>query len=482
MFDGIPWLAWLAYVTPFVYLLGAFAAVDSLLQTRTPQGTVAWVLALLLLPYVSLPLYLVFGRNKFNGYVEARRAGNRAIQHVAHDLRARLEPFHVAPPEIREPGDLLAVERLVHLPMTRGNHVELLINGDKTFEAMLDEISRAERYLLLQYYILRDDEIGRRVRDALIERARAGVAVRVLYDEIGSHELPDRYVEQLRAAGVIVSGFRTTRGIWNRFQLNFRNHRKIFIRDGRIAIVGGMNIGDEYCGKHPRLTPWRDTNVWIEGPAVQCVQLAFVEDWFWATDESPDLDWEPQPSPRANLPVLILPTGPTDLLETCSLLFTHAIHSARERVWIASPYFVPDARVIGALQLAALRGVDTRVIVSGKLNDARVAELAALPVLAEVAQAGVRVYRYECGCLHEKVFLIDQVGSAVGTANLDNRSERLNFEITALVADGEFAAKTAAMLERDMSDSREKTLEELRDVKLVVHILSRGARLLSPIL
>ena len=223
--------------------------------------------------------------------------------------------------------------------------------------------------------------------------------------------------------------------------------------DGKLAWVGGLNVGDEYLSRNPKIGPWRDTHVRIEGPAALGAQLAFAEDWHWAAGGRLDVRWVPVPSSAGNASVLILPSGPADTLETANLMYIHAINSARERIWIASPYFVPDKPVTDALQLAGLRGVDVRILIPDKPDNALVG-LAAYSYVDDASRTGGKFYRYGPGFLHEKVMLIDHSTATVGTANFDNRSFRLNFEITAVVSDPAFAAEVERMFEADFARSR----------------------------
>ena len=323
--------------------------------------------------------------------------------------------------------------------------------------------------------------MGRQLKSLLIRKANDGVKVYFLYDEIGSYALPGNYIDELANAGVEVQAFKSTQGKTNRFQINFRNHRKIVVIDGKIALIGGHNVGDEYVGKHPTLTPWRDTHVQISGPAAIASQIVFLEDWYWAAGAVPDLNWEPSLVENASQQVLILPTGPADQLDTCALAFVHAINSATERIWIVSPYFVPDDAVTMALQLAAARGVDVRVLLPEKA-DHKIVYLAGFAFYQETISAGVKLYRYSKGFLHQKGFLIDNAVAAVGTANLDNRSLRLNFEVTMLCNDAGFIAQTEDMLEADFSASRLVAIEELTQRSFLFRAAVRVARLFSPML
>lgn len=461
------------------HLLGLLSSLHALMHVRTAQGTIAWMVSLNTLPLAAVPAYWVFGRSRFEGYVIARQARDLAADPQARALGERLAPL--LPDFARGPGVALAGQRLARLPYLGGNDVELLEDGEATFRSLFAGIERAREYLLVQYYIVRDDRLGRELRDRLAARARDGVKVRFLYDEIGSSGLPRSYGRSLTAAGVEVARFGTTRGPGNRFQLNFRNHRKIVVADGQEGWVGGLNVGDEYLDRDPRTAPWRDTHLRIAGPAALGLQLSFLEDWHWATGDllSQQLRWPV--AARGDHAVLVLSSGPADRLETASLMFQQAIHTAERRIWISTPYFVPDSAVLGALNLAALRGVDVRLLLPTR-SDSRVVDAAAWAFLDPLLASGIRVHRYERGFLHAKQFLVDDLAAGVGTANLDNRSFRLNFEVTAIVANPRFAGEVAAMFERDFARSRPVTREEVAARPLRQRAFSRAALLFAPIL
>jgi cardiolipin synthase A/B len=461
------------------HALGFVSSFDALMSTRTAPGAVAWIVSLNTFPYVAVPAYWVFGRTKFQGYVIGRQRGDTVLNNALHDKMALVHPYKVSLP----PGQrhVQAMERLAKMPMVGGNRVELLVDGEATFRSLFAGIEGAERYILVQFYIVRDDRVGRELKRLLEEKARAGVKVRFLYDEIGSYQLPRTYVQELAAAGVDVRPFHSTRGSGNRFQLNFRNHRKVVVVDGRLGWLGGLNVGDEYLGRDAQLGEWRDTHLLMEGPATICLQLSFVEDWHWASGEILQLDWVPSAVVGSGVPVLVLPSGPADRFETASLMVQHAINSATSRLWISSPYFVPDEGVIGALKLAALRGVDVRILIPER-PDNPLTYFAAYAFIGPLLEVGVKVYRYQAGFLHGKAFLIDGLASAVGTVNLDNRSFRLNFEITAWVMDPDFASRVEAMFHTDFTRARLMTREEIEERSLWFRAASRGAYLTAPLL
>ncbi len=472
-------VALISVFAALLHVLGIVSSAHALMTVRTSQGAIAWAVSLITFPYAALPLYWIFGRNKFQGYVNARRKGNQVLRQIIASLEAYTEKYSAT---LRgASGRYRALEELAQLPFTGANSAELLIDGHETFGAIFEATREARHYILVQFFIIHDDEIGRELQALLIEKARQGVSVYLLYDEVGCHKLPAEYRQRLREAGVDVRPFNTRKGWRNRFQINFRNHRKIVIVDGRVAFVGGLNVGDEYMGRSPRFGPWRDTHARFRGPSVTCVQLSFMEDWYWASHELPELEWQPQAAPSGNQHILVLPTGPADEHDTCSLFFCHAIHSARRRVWIVSPYFVPDEAVISALQLAALRGVDVRIMLPLR-PDHRMVYLASFSYLPQFTMPGIRFYRYKPGFLHQKVMLVDDDLASVGTANLDNRSLKLNFEISMVVSDRAFVADVEKMLETDFANSIRVTMADYHRRSPLFKLAVKVARLLSPLL
>ena len=461
-------------------ILGVLSAIHAIMSARTPQGSIAWAVSLITLPYVSVPAYWVFGRNKFRGYVLARQHELELIDDVIRQANDQITG--VAPLDDWRSAAITGAEKMARVPLTSGNNVTLLVDGDATFASIFEGIDAAEEYVLVQFYIVRDDELGRQLQSRLIARAQSGVRVLFLYDEIGSLGLSDSYIEGLRSADVEIFSFHSRKGSGNRFQLNFRNHRKTVVVDGRIAWIGGHNVGDEYLGRDPTFGRWRDTHIRVEGPAVIGAQLAFVEDWRWATDKLPGgLSWTPHITADGEAQVLVIASGPADEMETASLMYTQAIHSATRRIWIASPYFVPDDAIVQALQLAGLRGVDVRILIPEKA-DSTLVTLAAYSFFTKVKAAGVKIYRYQDGFLHGKVMLIDDNVATVGTANFDNRSFRLNFEITTVVFDVAFASKVERMFQNDFSASRLMQQDEYDNKPYWFKLAVRTARLAAPIL
>lgn len=469
------------------HILGVVAACHAILNTRTSQGAIAWAVSLVAMPYLTLVPYLFLGRSKFAGYADARRVENELLRARAH------------PPEWDEQASSTGLPmqalgaRLVHsltrlggMPFLPGNSVRTLVNGTATFEAIFEAIESARHYVIVQFFIVRADALGEMFKDVLIAKAKQGVRVYFLYDSIGSFDLPHRYVAALTAGGVEMHPFATHRRFVNRLQLNFRNHRKIVSVDGERAFVGGHNIGVEYLGARPPLSPWRDTHIEVRGPAVASIQFVFTEDWHWATQQLPVFDMPAAPAAAErpaghDMHCLVVPSGPADKQETCSLFFVEAINAARERIWITTPYLVPDEAVFAALRLAALRGVDVRIMIPCRRDHVVVFEASKLYAYDSL-RAGIRIFRYQPGFLHQKVVLIDSMAAAIGSANLDNRSFRLNFEIMVLTVDRGFAEEVEAMLLEDFAESIEIDRNEYRHASALRRVLMHVARLFAPIL
>ena len=462
-----------------IEVAGIITAIFAVRDTRTPQGAVAWAIALITFPLLTMPMYWIFGRSKFHGYVDAMRAGEARFHELVEN--ANELPAVKAMSERRKPHTpRAAFETLGNVPFAAGNRIDLLVNGNATFDAIFQEIEKAERLILIQFFIVHDDDLGTRLKHLLIKKAQQGVRVNFLYDEMGCHSTPTTYWDEMRNAGIAAHPFHTTRGRGNRFQLNFRNHRKIVVVDGQTAFVGGHNVGDEYLGISDKFKSWRDTHLRITGPAVLGARMSFAKDWYWATGDFYELDLT-LPEQKGTAHALALATGPADDLETCSLMFIRAINAAKKRFWIASPYYVPDNAVTKALQLAAMRGVDIRIMLPRK-PDHLLVYLASFACLKELAMPNIRVYRYDEGFLHQKVFLADDSLGAVGTANLDNRSFRLNFEITTIIEDHSFCEQLEAMLLNDFEHCVEVGINEYHDKNVMYQTVIKFARLLSPIL
>ena len=466
----------LAAIMGAIYLLAMVCAVREIMNSRTSQGSIAWLLSLALLPVPTVFLYLLFGWKAFDDSATDRIRNGRA----ARPLRAKdlalidRETSHKWPVQVK----------VSEVPFLNGNEVELLIDGRATFDSIFAGIEKAREYLLVQFYIVRDDALGAELARRLIERARAGVQIYLLYDDIGSTGMPKRYRRQLREAGIKVAGFNQRHKflrIYGPTRINYRNHRKIVVADGEHAWVGGHNVGVEYLGEHARFGHWRDTHVRVSGPAALGCALLFREDWEWATGEVLPATPPESVATPGDQSVLVMGSGPADKLEECAIAFTDIIGRARERVWIVSPYFVPDTDIRTALYAAKLRGVDVRIMLPDE-PDHKLVWLASIAHADAMIEHGVSIYRYTRGFLHQKVVLMDDQIATIGSANFDNRSFAINFEITLWFTDRQSIDNVEAMLIEDFKSCRQVDLTEVRTRSLVMRFMTQAARLLSPLL
>lgn len=458
------------------YLLALAFIVSEVLHSRTSQGSVAWILSLLTLPFPMTFFYAVFGLKLFDDYAALQTHSGRVLRKV----RAAKTKIVDQPATAEFP----VLANVSQLPFLSGNEVELLIDGAATFDSIFAGITAAKETLLIQFYIIRDDELGREFATRLIERANAGVNIYLLYDDVGCLRLPRAYKQRLRDAGIRMHGF-NHRHRFLRFlgptRIQYRNHRKIVVADGREAWIGGLNVADEYMGRSKRFGPWRDTHVRIKGPSVLAADLSFREDWQWATGE--ELKGLPTSTAvEGDQSVLVMPTGPADALESCAIAFDDVIGQSQKRLWIVSPYFVPDVSMETALFAAQLRGVDVRILIPEK-PDHLIVWLASIAYAFRMVRHGIDVYRYPEGFLHQKVILADDKIAGVGTVNFDNRSFRINFEITLWFTHERMLKDVEKMLKRDFADAN-KIDPNRRGGRpgVLMHFMSQAARLFSPIL
>ncbi|TWT54710.1 putative cardiolipin synthase YwiE [Rubripirellula amarantea] len=469
-----------------VHLTAFVSAFHALQNVRTSQAAVAWVVGLVTVPYLTLPLYWVFARHRFSGYREAiREVGNQHEQSVTSIRRELFTGSCQRTTSLETP--LQQVADVLDTPISSNNQFRLLIDGQAFLDAVIDQIKSASRYVYAEFYIIRDDETGRRFADALVERARAGVTVRLLYDEVGCLRLSNRFIEHLTEAGVDVHAFNTRQGWANRFQINFRNHRKFVLADGERAIVGGLNIGDEYLGKTTLASSWRDTSMEVVGPAARKIQAVFAGDYFWAARRSlPEAQWaevvnHAEHRDQTDGLTAVCSTGPADSRPRATMMFTAAIVAAKTRVWISTPYLVPDDALLVALSMARTRGVDVRVLIPA-VADHWGAYLASFHYEHELAELGVPVFRYKDGVLHQKCVLVDDSLALIGSTNLDNRSLYLNFEMMLAVDDREFVNQVETMFQKDLAASEESNGTGKPARPWVGRAGTAVARLFSPVL
>lgn len=398
-------LAHLASIVGLV--MGAVLTAAIVAQRRAPGTTFAWLLAIVLIPYVGVPLYLVFGGRK---------------------LRAHSKPRIYASPEVAERGTIAGMLCVSGAPPPRtGNTVELHTTGEAAFATVMATLNRAAGSIHISTLIIGDDEVGAAILAVLADKARSGVEVRLLIDGLFKFRANGRALASLVSAGGKVAWFSPVWHIPFRHRTNLRLHRKILVADGRVAIVGGMNLAIEYMGPAPLATRWRDLSMQIVGPAVADIAAVFRADWAFATGEQ--LEPPATSPPAGSAEVQVVGSGPDAVNDLLYDAFLSLIFEARRRLWIATPYFVPDEALVRGLVLAVRRGIDVRIAVPARSNH-RSADFAGASYLRQVAEAGGKICCYQPGMLHAKSVLVDDRIAVVGSANLDMRSLFLDYEIS----------------------------------------------------
>lgn len=419
-------------------LVAGSAIVWVLRHPREPRAMLAWILAFLLMPFLGVLLFLFIGEPRLRRLQRRRRRRRAALGRGTHNGSGRR-----LTESLGEPMDEVAhlVTRLTRRELLGGNRIQLLFDGQAALAALETALRGATHHIHLEYYLFRDDRAGRRIAEVLAERAKAGVECRLLVDFIGSWGLSRRFFRGLKANGVEVAFFLPVLPWRGRWRMNFRNHRKIAVIDGRIGFTGSQNIGDEYAGLDPSFGVWRDTHLRVEGPVAQDLQEIFAEDWHYGTRlHLAGNAYFPRLEAEEGSLAQLLPSGP-DLGVRVAQVTLHTLFAVAQReICIATPYFVPDEALLLALQSAAYRGVRVKLLLPEK-GDHRLTAWAARSYYRDLCAAGVELCEYRLGMLHSKVVIVDGRCAVVGSANMDERSFRLNFEVSLLIYDEPLAAQ-----------------------------------------
>ncbi len=469
------WVWWILNILYALTILGIIAVVVS--ENRNPVKSLAWVTVLLVVPVVGLVLYIVFGRNIQNKRIISRR--NR------RKLRRLGAGGGTDPSKIEDAGAVMPQINLAYAlcgsHYYEGNDVGIFDNGQEKFDALLADIAAARSYINMQYYIIVNDNIGIRVMEALMERARAGVKVRLIYDHVGSFKLSNRYLRRLKEAGVEAYPF--FKVVFPPFgtRINWRNHSKIVVIDGKVGYIGGMNVADRYVDGGKLFDVWRDLHLRVEGPAVFALQQSFAVDWNFMGQ--PLLEEGPLATAVQghSVGMQLVTGGPTTQWLNMTLVFQQAIARARKCIYIQTPYFIPSEGLVHALQVAALSKVDVRLMIPRR-SDSDMLRWASFSYVQECLRAGIKVYLYEKGMLHSKAIIIDDDFCTVGSTNFDFRSFEHNFEANMLIYSTDFNARMKALFVRDMRDSRRVTSSAWRHRPWREKALESVMRLFSPIL
>ncbi|MBM7659750.1 cardiolipin synthase [Bacillus mesophilus] len=466
-------------------LLAIFTGFVIFLENRNPTKTITWLIVLGIFPVIGFFFYILFGRNFRKKKMFQRKAINdeEKFQELYDKeiRRNKVEYEHLSGHQERL---FRLAQRLGKSPITKNTYSEVLTNGDETYSKIIKGLQEANQSIHLEYYIVRDDEIGNKIKEILIEKAKAGVEVRFLYDSVGSWRLTRTYINSLKEAGVKMAPFSPVKLPFLNHKVNFRNHRKIIVVDGKIGFVGGLNIGDEYLGRNKYFGFWRDTHLFLEGEAVRSLQIIFLKDWYYTTNEALKADNYLNPTLGVGNDlggVQLVAGGPDHEWEVIKNLFFEMISSARKSICIATPYLIPDVDILSALKIASLSGVDVKIIVPNR-PDKKIVFYASRSYFPELLEAGVEVYEYEKGFMHSKFIIIDDEIASIGTSNMDMRSFHLNFEVNAFLYQTNSIQRLVKVFKEDLEHSKVVETSTFNTRSIIVRVTESLSRLLSPLL
>ena len=481
------------------YLAGIVLSINIILENRDPTKTMAWLLIFIVLPGVGLIIYCFLGRN-----IRKRKLFH--TQKLASDLKennlfknmesieelVELEQISIKNNKLLDDRNYEEIKKKVvslllntgKFPFTSNNDVKIFIDGNEKFESLLKDIENAKEHIHLEYFIIKNSDIGIKIKDLLIKKAKSGVKVKILYDDVGCWRFwfHRKFFNDMKKVGIQISAFLPATFPFIGGKLNYRNHRKIVIIDGHIGYTGGINIGDEYMGKNKKFGYWRDTHIRIEGSSVYMLQMVFLTDWYYTTKKA---EFEPKYFPKlehkGNSMIQVVATGPDSDWEAIHYAYFSAICNAKERVYIETPYFIPDEGLLRALKSAALSGVDVRIIFPS-IADHKIVHQASYSYFDDILKSGGKVYLYNKGFIHSKLIIIDDKIASTGSANMDLRSFMLNFEINAFIYDKDIINKISDDFFEDLKNSKEVDLEVFQNRPFIKKWAESVARLFSPIL
>lgn len=456
------------------------------LERKDASSTWAWLMVLLFIPIAGFILYLIFGkkisnRRIFTWDTKSKLGVKKAVQGQLHAIEN--DKFTYKRSSLAFYKDLY----LLHLrnndaTLTQDNHVQIFTDGHKKFTALLEDLKKATDHIHLLYYIIRHDALGRQIFDVLVKKVEEGVEVRMLYDDMGSRRLSRRYIRKLRESGVLVDAFFPPKIPKINMKINFRNHRKLAIIDGKIGYIGGFNIGDEYLGKSKRFGYWRDTHLRIDGNAVRNMQTRFILDWNQASRNH--ILYEERfytARPAGDVGIQVVSSGPDSDWEQIKNGYIKMIMSAKEYIYIQTPYYIPDESLRDVLRIAVLSGVKVIMMIPNK-PDHPFVYWATLSSVGDLLNAGAEIFIYQNGFLHAKTIIVDGKIASVGTANIDVRSFRLNFEVNAFLYDEDITQELEAAFKNDIKNSTQMTRKLYNKRSMGIRFKESISRLLSPVL
>lgn len=471
---NLTWIYWFLTVAYAITIISIAAVIVS--ENRNPVKTLAWVTVLLALPAVGLILYLIVGRNIKNKHKISRR-NRRKLRRLEGDSQSSNVHKHLSATS-RQMSHLAS--SLVNARMHHGNDADIFTDGKSKFDALLADLKDARHSINMQYYIIADDNIGNKVKEVLMDRARNGVKVRIIYDHVGSFRVKKRFFNELRAAGIEVYPFFKVKFPVLGSRINWRNHRKIVIIDGMIGYIGGMNIADRYIDGG-NFDLWRDLHLRVKGPAVRSLLHSFAVDWNFMGHDLIEEDFRAENPETGDISMQLITGGPTSQWDNLSMMFIKAINQAQRSIFIMTPYFIPTEPLLKALQTAALSGVDVRILMPER-SDSDLLRLASFSFISQCLQSGIKIYLFQPGMLHSKAILVDNDFVSLGSTNFDFRSVEHNFEGNLMIYSTEFNSRLRKLFIADAAQSRRIYPAPWRKRSKVQKALESFMRLFAPIL
>jgi len=453
------------------------------MENRNPSTTLTWILLLALVPIVGLIFYFLFGQNYFN----RRKYDKKALRDMKvyerfekEELRFHQDLSQFTP---RQQQMLKLSKKLARTPISFNTETTILTNGEQTFSNLIHELENAEHHIHMEYYIFRADDIGTRIQQILINKAKSGVKIRFMYDAVGSIQISKSFLKEMVDAGVKLVAFGSVKTNFFSSRVNFRNHRKIVVIDGDVGFIGGLNVGDEYLSRSKTYGYWRDTHMLVRGEAVRTLQMIFLQDWLHMTGEKlfEQEYFSPTLTSGGDGAVQMIASGPDNERRVLRNIFFSMITSAKKSVWLATPYFIPNDDILTALRVAALSGMDVRILFPAK-PDKKLPFFASHSYFPSLLDAGVKIYEYEKGFIHSKLLIVDGEVATIGTANMDMRSLNLNFEVNALLVQTASVKKMVTDFERDLLSTNLVDLDQLKNKKIWERFMESAARLMAPLL
>lgn len=482
------WLQITIYVLIALYILTVISvAINVILENRNPVRTLAWIIVLVTVPFIGFLFYLYFGINyrKVKMFSMKELGDMKWLQYMSEDQKQLIKKS-----EFLHKRETMEVKKLMTLLLnnskallTRYNKVEILNNGEETFPAIFEALQQAKRFIHLEYYIIEMGTLTSRLKELLIEKAKAGVEVRVIYDDVGSWGLTRDFLRQLRNAGIQIYPFLPVRFHQFANKANYRNHRKIAVIDGEVGFVGGLNFADRYLNGVPKIGVWRDTHLKVEGEAVTSLQVVFLIDWYFVRQELLLNKNEYLPYRRGEGETLVqtVTSGPDSDWASIQQAYFTLINIAKRYVFISTPYFMPGETTLNSLKTAAMSGVDVRIMLPHK-SDSLLTYWCSRSFVEELLEAGVKVYWYQKGINHSKVIIVDGIVASVGTANMDLRSFEQNFEVSLILYDREVTKKLAGYFLKDLQSSTEVVIQRWKFRSKREKVYESVARLFAPVL